>query len=117
MLFNRYNRSMKKVGLFVTCLVDALRPQIGIAALSLLRATGACVVYPQTQTCCGQIAFSSGYQQHARAIISKCAAEFSHCDCVVIPSGSCSGTFRAHIPDVFPEPDPVVENFRHSALN
>ena len=32
---------MPKVGLFVTCLVDALRPQIGFAAARLLEQTGA----------------------------------------------------------------------------
>ena len=42
-----------RVGLFVTCLVDMMRPRIGFAALSLLEAAGCEVVVPETQTCCG----------------------------------------------------------------
>ena len=48
------------VGLFVTCLVDAMRPQIGFAALRLLEEAGCTVEVPQQQTCCGQPAFNSG---------------------------------------------------------
>ena len=43
-----------KVGLFVTCLVDAVGPEIGFSALKLLEHAGYEVVVPDTQTCCGQ---------------------------------------------------------------
>ena len=49
-----------RVGLFVTCLVDAIRPQIGFAAIQLLEEAGCTVEVPQAQTCCGQPAFNSG---------------------------------------------------------
>ncbi len=45
--------------LFVTCLVDLMRPRIGFAALRLLEAAGCEVIVPETQTCCGQPAFNS----------------------------------------------------------
>ena len=44
-------RSMK-VGLFVTCLVDLMRPSIGFASLKLLESAGYEVIVPGSQTCC-----------------------------------------------------------------
>src|SRR5882672_4511863 len=43
-----------RVGLFVTCLVDLVRPRIGLSTLKLLEGAGCEVVVPTTQTCCGQ---------------------------------------------------------------
>ncbi|HTE13761.1 MAG TPA: (Fe-S)-binding protein, partial [Burkholderiales bacterium] len=40
-----------KVGLFVTCLVDLMRPSIGFAALKLLEDAGCEVIVPAAQTC------------------------------------------------------------------
>jgi L-lactate dehydrogenase complex protein LldE len=48
-----------RVGLFVTCLVDLMRPRIGFAAIRLLEAAGCEVVVPGAQTCCGQPAYNS----------------------------------------------------------
>ena len=48
-----------RVGFFVTCLVDLMRPAIGFAAIRLLEAGGAEVVVPPTQTCCGQPGYNS----------------------------------------------------------
>ena len=42
-----------RVGLFVTCLIDLMRPRIGFAALDLLERAGCAVCVPDTQTCCG----------------------------------------------------------------
>ena len=39
-----------RVGLFVTCLVDLMRPRIGFAALQLLEAAGYEVIVPDAQT-------------------------------------------------------------------
>ena len=107
---------MPKVGLFVTCLVDALRPQIGFAAARLLEQTGAEAVYPPTQTCCGQIALSSGYRKEARALIEKCADEFADCEAVVIPSGSCCATFRNGIADLFETPSARIAALQGKCL-
>ena len=53
-------RPAPRVGLFVTCLVDAMRPRIGFAAIRLLEEAGCVVEVPEAQTCCGQPAFNSG---------------------------------------------------------
>ena len=90
-----------KVGLFVTCLVDLMRPRIGFAALRLLEAAGCEVVVPASQTCCGQPAWNSGDRRAARLLAEKMIAEFEGCDYIVAPSGSCVGTIRTHYPELF----------------
>lgn len=90
-----------RVGLFVTCLVDLMRPRVGFAALKLLEDAGCEVLVPQAQTCCGQPAYNSGDRASALALASKVLAEFEGCDYVVAPSGSCAGMIRTHYPDLF----------------
>jgi len=90
-----------KVGLFVTCLVDLMRPSIGFAALELLEGAGCEVVVPELQTCCGQPAYNSGDRRSALALARKMIGEFDGCDYIVAPSGSCAGMIRTHYPDLF----------------
>jgi len=91
-----------KVGLFVTCLVDLVRPRIGFAALELLEGAGCEVVVPEAQTCCGQPGYNSGARAVAQALARKVLAEFRDCDYVVAPSGSCSGQVKVHyVEDLF----------------
>ena len=90
-----------KVALFVTCLVDLMRPSIGFAALRLLEAAGCEVVVPEGQTCCGQPAFNSGDRVAALALAKKVIAEFEGYDAVVAPSGSCADQIRTEYPALF----------------
>jgi L-lactate dehydrogenase complex protein LldE len=89
-----------RVGLFVTCLVDAIRPRIGFAALQLLEDAGCRVEVPRRQTCCGQPAFNSGDGGHARGLAKMVIQAFEGCDYLVAPSGSCAGTIRKHYPEM-----------------
>jgi L-lactate dehydrogenase complex protein LldE len=94
----------KRVGLFVTCLVDLIRPSVGFAAVKLLEDAG-CTVEVPVQSCCGQPAFNSGDRQSARAIAEQVIENFDSYDYVVAPSGSCTGMLKAHYPELF-EGDP-----------
>jgi L-lactate dehydrogenase complex protein LldE len=96
-----------RVGFFVTCLVDLMRPSIGFAALKLLEAGGADVYVPPGQTCCGQPAYNSGDRADAKALARKVVDEFERCDYLVAPSGSCSGMIRTHYPELFKD-DPAL---------
>jgi len=96
-----------RVGFFVTCLVDLMRPSIGFAALKLLEAGGAEVVVPPTQTCCGQPAYNSGDRADAIALARKVVGEFEDCDYLVAPSGSCSGMIRTHYEELFADDPPM----------
>ena len=101
-----------RVGLFVTCLVDLMRPNVGFAALKLLEAAGCEVVVPATQTCCGQPGYNSGDRKSARALALKVLDEFAGCDYVVAPSGSCSGMIRTHYPDLFRDSPVELDRIR-----
>jgi len=101
-----------RVGLFVTCLVDLMRPSIGFAALRLLDAAGCEVVVPSAQTCCGQPGYNSGDQKAAKALALKVLQEFDDCDYVVLPSGSCAGMIRIHYPALFKDDPAVIESIK-----
>lgn len=92
-----------RVGLFVTCLVDLMRPRIGFAALKLLETAGCEVIVPDTQTCCGQPAWNSGDAPGAVALAKKAIAEFEGFEYVVVPSGSCGEHVRIEYPRLFAE--------------
>jgi L-lactate dehydrogenase complex protein LldE len=93
--------SRPQVALFVTCLVDAMRPAIGFASLKVLEEAGYEVVVPPDQTCCGQPAFNSGDRAGAEAIAKATIACLEPYDAIVVPSGSCAGTIKVHYPEMF----------------
>jgi L-lactate dehydrogenase complex protein LldE len=87
-----------RVGLFVTCLVDAFRPVIGFSAIKLLKNAGVAVDVPRAQTCCGQPAYNSGDFESARNIARALVSTFESYDYVVAPSGSCAAMIARHVP-------------------
>jgi L-lactate dehydrogenase complex protein LldE len=95
-----------RVGFFVTCLVDLMRPSIGFAAIKLLESGGADVFVPPAQTCCGQPAYNSGDRADTIALARKLVEEFEGCDYLVAPSGSCSGMIKTHYAELFAD-DPA----------
>jgi L-lactate dehydrogenase complex protein LldE len=90
-----------RVGLFVTCLADLMRPSVAFAAVKLLEDAGCSVEVPAAQTCCGQPALNSGDSGDARAIARQVIETFEGFDAVVGPSGSCMGTLRQDYPALF----------------
>jgi L-lactate dehydrogenase complex protein LldE len=89
------------VGLFVTCLVDLIRPSVGFAAARLLERSGCRVVVPRGQTCCGQPAYNSGARDIAAGVAGSLVEAFDGVDYVVAPSGSCAAMLRLHVPGLF----------------
>ncbi|MGE0846098.1 MAG: (Fe-S)-binding protein [Flavobacteriaceae bacterium] len=90
-----------RVGLFVTCLVDLVRPVVGFAAVKLLEDAGCVVEVPAAQTCCGQPAWNSGDRADTAAIARGVIEAFEPYDRVVAPSGSCAGMIIKHYPELF----------------
>jgi L-lactate dehydrogenase complex protein LldE len=90
-----------RVGLFVTCLADLMRPSVAFAAVKLLQDAGCTVEVPEGQTCCGQPALNSGDSIDAREIAKRVIVAFESFDAVVGPSGSCMGTLRQDYPALF----------------
>ena len=95
-----------RVGLFVTCLVDMMRPSVGFAAVRLLEKAGCTVEVPETQTCCGQPTYNSGDRMTAADLALGVIAAFEPYDHVVAPSGSCAGMIARHYPLLFAEGSP-----------
>ncbi len=91
----------QQVALFVTCLVDLMRPRIGFAAIRAFEAAGCDVIVPQGQTCCGQPALNSGDRDHAAALAKQTIAALEPYAAIIVPSGSCAGTIRCHYPEIF----------------
>ena len=104
--------SNPRVALFVTCLVDAMRPSVGFAALQLLQEAGCRVEVPQAQTCCGQPAFNSGDTKHAATLARRFVETFEPFDFVVAPSGSCVGMTRVHYEEALADDPPWAERAR-----
>jgi L-lactate dehydrogenase complex protein LldE len=101
------SESQPRVGLFVTCLVDLMRPSGGFAAVRLLEEAGCKVEVPAQQTCCGQPAHNSGDKADTRAIAAQVIAAFRGFDYVVAPSGSCAAMLRHHYATLFDD-DPAM---------
>lgn len=90
-----------RVGLFVTCLVDLMRPNVGFAAVKLLENAGCRVEVPELQSCCGQPAYNSGDFGSTESIARQVIAAFEAYDYLVAPSGSCVGMIKEHYPRLF----------------
>ena len=88
-----------------TCLLDLARPEAGLAAMHLLRRAGVRVHYPQSQTCCGQSAYNSGWRRDARRVaraqLDALAGPGRDGLPIVVPSASCAGMMKTRYPSLF----------------
>jgi L-lactate dehydrogenase complex protein LldE len=84
----------------VTCLGDALFPEVGVATVKLLRRLGCDVDFPEAQTCCGQPHFNSGYHEYARDLARHTIRALSTGHRVVTPSGSCAAMVKLEFPEL-----------------
>ena len=83
-----------RVALFITCLADAMFPEVGKATVRVLERLGQVVEFPAEQTCCGQMHVNTGYQKQALPLVERFVEVFSPFDAIVAPSGSCVGSVR-----------------------
>ncbi|HEX7209844.1 MAG TPA: (Fe-S)-binding protein [Propionibacteriaceae bacterium] len=83
-----------RIALFITCLADAMFPEVGKATLRVLGRLGQDVEFPAEQTCCGQMHVNTGYQKPALPLVERFAEVFAPYDAIVAPSGSCVGSVR-----------------------
>ncbi|MBK9179121.1 MAG: (Fe-S)-binding protein [Acidimicrobiales bacterium] len=98
-----------RVALFVTCMVDVLEPDVGVATVRVLRAAGCDVSCPDGQTCCGQPAWNAGAAD-AAATVARTTLDALHAalhdpadpaEVVVVPAGSCATMIRVFWPELF----------------
>ncbi len=87
-----------RIALFITCFNDTLFPGTGRAVVELLERLGHEVVFPDAQTCCGQMHANTGYQLEAVPLARRFVRVFGDADVVVSPSGSCVAMVRDQYP-------------------
>ncbi|TKC18444.1 (Fe-S)-binding protein [Robertmurraya kyonggiensis] len=97
-----------KVTLFATCLVDMFQGDVGKATVELLERLGCEIDFPESQICCGQPAYNSGYVEETKPAMKKMIEAFEHAEYVVSPSGSCAYFFKEY-PHIF-KGDPIWES-------
>ena len=85
-----------RIALFSTCIGDSLFPDAHKATAVILARLGHEVVFPEEQTCCGQMHINTGYQKEALGMIRTYNDAFADpsIDYVVAASGSCVGAVR-----------------------
>ena len=90
-----------RVGLFVPCYIDQFYPDVAMATLEILESQGLEVVYPESQTCCGQPMANTGCIDDTRPLAQRFVDLFGDFDHVVSPSGSCVSMVRHHYENLF----------------
>jgi L-lactate dehydrogenase complex protein LldE len=102
----------KRVSLFVTCIVDQLFPEVGLAAADVLERLGYTVEVPSEQTCCGQPAFNTGYRKEAGQVACRCLEALRDAEYVVAPSASCVSMITHHYEELFQKQPQWLEEAR-----
>jgi L-lactate dehydrogenase complex protein LldE len=89
------------VDLFIPCFVDQVYPHIGMNMVKIFEKLDVAVNYNTEQTCCGQMAFNSGFWNEAKTMGEKFINDFSGNRYIVAPSASCVGMVRNYYPELF----------------
>jgi L-lactate dehydrogenase complex protein LldE len=89
------------VSLFITCLVDQFFPSVGESMVNVLRRLGVKVEFNPAQTCCGQLAFNTGYRRYAVGVAKQFLDIFADADYIVAPSGSCVSMVKHYYGELF----------------
>ena len=97
-----------RASVFITCLADQFYPEVGLSMVRVLQKLGIEVEFPESQTCCGQPAFNSGFNEKAVELAHRFLAVFESSDFVVLPSGSCGSMIKVFYKDLFKN-DPTLQ--------
>jgi L-lactate dehydrogenase complex protein LldE len=90
-----------EVNIFIPCFIDQLFPETGFNMVRILEKLEVKVHYNPNQTCCGQMAFNSGFWEEAREMGVKFLKDFTGDMPIVSPSASCVGYVRNHYEKLF----------------
>jgi L-lactate dehydrogenase complex protein LldE len=97
-----------RIALFITCFNDTMFPGTGRAVVGILERLGHTVVFPEEQTCCGQMHFNTGYRAEAVSLARRFVEVFSGHDVIVCPSASCAAMVRENYPRLVDPSDPLA---------
>jgi L-lactate dehydrogenase complex protein LldE len=85
-----------KVTLFATCIVDMFQSNVGKATVELLERLGCEIDFPESQVCCGQPSYNSGYIKETKEAMKRMIDTFKDAEYIVSPSGSCITMFHEY---------------------
>ncbi len=94
-------KKITDVDIFIPCFIDQVYPQTGFNMVKLLEKAGLKVNYNPNQTCCGQMAFNSGFWDEAKKMGIKFMDDFASGRPVVGPSASCIGYVKNNYKELF----------------
>ncbi len=103
-----------KISLFIPCFINQFYPQVGINIVEIFERLGHTVDYPESQTCCGQPPFNSGYWDESRSAAEKMIEAFVDSEVVVSASGSCGAMLKVFYGDLFKD-TPLQEKAKELA--
>jgi L-lactate dehydrogenase complex protein LldE len=89
--------------LFITCLADLYRPEVGEATVALLEGQGLAVEFPLEQTCCGALARQAGWRPEALDLARRWVEIFEPFAAIVSPSPVCVAHVRLEYPRLLAE--------------
>jgi L-lactate dehydrogenase complex protein LldE len=89
------------VDVLIPCIIDQFYPQTGFNFIKVLQKAGCSVNYNIEQTCCGKVAYDSGYWDDCKEIGSKLIKEFVFDRYIVSPSIACSRMVKQSYSDLF----------------
>jgi len=86
---------------FIPCFIDQFYPETGFNMVRILEKLGHEVHYNTNQTCCGQMAFNSGFWEEAKEVGEKFIKDFPNNRPVVGPTASCTGYVKNYFQELF----------------
>jgi len=89
------------VDIFIPCFIDQMYPETGFNMVRILEHFKVRVHYNPNQTCCGQMAFNSGFWDEARDLGIKFLHDFPGNRPIVTPSASCAGYIKNYYEKLF----------------
>lgn len=89
------------VDIFIPCFIDQIYPETGMNMVRILEKLGVDVHYNGNQTCCGKVAFDSGFWDEAKKLGEKFIKDFPNDRPIVGPSTACIGYVRSYYPWLF----------------
>ncbi|MEZ5082302.1 MAG: (Fe-S)-binding protein [Bacteroidales bacterium] len=89
------------VDIFIPCFIDQIFPETGMNMVKILEKFGVEVNYNDNQTCCGQMAFNSGFWNEAKELGEKFINDFPNNRPIISPSASCTGYVKNYYGKLF----------------
>lgn len=89
------------IDLFVPCYIDQFYPETAFNAIKILKECDITVNYNSQQTCCGKIAFESGFWEEAKELGEKFISIFNGDNPIIGLSISCIAHIQNHFKNLF----------------